>query len=348
MTQLRLSGITKSFAGTRVLHGVDLDIASMSLTAILGPSGCGKTTMLRLIAGFLDPDAGRISFDDRVMFDGSRSVPPQRRRVGYVPQEGALFPHLDVAANIGFGLPRAGRRDRRAVDELLELVGLPASMRSRKPHELSGGQQQRIALARALAPEPSVVLLDEPFASLDAGLREETGRAVALALRETKATAILVTHDQSEALSLADQVAVMREGRLIQVATPHDVYTTPVDAGVARFVGAGLLLDVTVDGSGAATTPLGPLAVIAPDGTPARPGATHIVIRPEQVRLSGVGDGANATVVEVSYYGHDAAVRLRVDGPHPLEVISRVVGQQAPQPGEIVGLQVAGNVTQLP
>ncbi len=345
MTHLQLSGVTKSFGGTQVLHGIDLDIASTSLTAILGPSGCGKTTILRLIAGFLDPDQGSISFDDRVVFDAAHSVAPQHRRVGYVPQEGALFPHLDVAANIGFGLPRASRRERHTVDQLLELVGLPASMRSRKPHELSGGQQQRIALARALAPAPSIVLLDEPFASLDAGLREDTGRAVARALHETKATAILVTHDQSEALSLADQVAVMRAGRLIQVASPHDVYVTPVDAGVAQFVGAGTFLDVFVDVAGGAESPLGPLSVIAADGSTTPAGRAQVVIRPEQLSLRVAGDGVTATVTEVSYYGHDAAVRLIIDGT--LAITARIAGQRAPQPGEVVGIRVAGDVTAI-
>lgn len=345
MTHLRLSGVTKSFGGTPVLHGIDLDIASTSLTAILGPSGCGKTTMLRIIAGFLDPDQGSISFDDRVVFDASHSVAPQHRRVGYVPQEGALFPHLDVAANIGFGLPRARRRERHAVDQLLELVGLPASMRSRKPHELSGGQQQRIALARALAPAPSIVLLDEPFASLDAGLREDTGRAVARALNETKATAILVTHDQSEALSLADQVAVMRAGRLIQVASPHDVYAAPLDAGVAKFVGAGTFLDVLVGAAGQAHSPLGPMRVITADGTTKPAGHAQVVIRPEQISLRTDCSGVTATVTEVSYYGHDAAVRLVMGGDRV--ITARITGQRTPEPGEVVGICVAGDVTAL-
>lgn len=347
MTQLRLNGVSKSFGGTQVLHDVDLQVAAGSLTAILGPSGCGKTTMLRLIAGFLDPDAGSIEFNDKIVFDQTHRVPPQRRRVGYVPQEGALFPHLDVAANIGFGLRRTDRRQHRTVDELLELVGLPVSMRSRRPHELSGGQQQRIALARALAPAPSVVLLDEPFASLDAGLREETGRAVVRALQQTKATAILVTHDQSEALSLADQVAVMREGRLIQIADPRTLYTTPVDSGVAKFVGSGTLMDVIVDSAGDIASALGPLTISAPDGSTVPAGPARVMIRAEQIHLAPLDNGVAATVTEVSYYGHDAAVRLILDTLPSLAVTARVLGHHAPHPGDVVGLEIIGDVIAL-
>ena len=220
MTALTIRGLAKAFDATPVLTGVDLDVPAESLTAVLGPSGCGKTTLLRLVAGFLRPDAGTIAFGEEVVAGPGRFVTPQRRRVGYVPQEGALFPHLDVAGNIAFGLPGRARRSRDRLAELLDLVGLDARLAGQYPHELSGGQQQRVALARALAPRPSVVLLDEPFSSLDAGLRESTGRAVAEVLRSARATAVLVTHDQGEALSLADQVAVMRAGRFLQVASP--------------------------------------------------------------------------------------------------------------------------------
>lgn len=350
MTGLTLSGVSKSFGSTPVLHDLDLEVASESFTAVLGPSGCGKTTMLRLIAGFLDPDCGVISFGDREVFSPRRSVPPQKRRVGYVPQEGALFPHLDVAANIGFGLSRSDRRQHRTVEELLQLVGLAASLSVRMPHELSGGQQQRVALARALAPAPSVVLLDEPFASLDAGLREGTGRAVAHALREAKATAILVTHDQSEALSLADQVAVMRDGRLIQAASPREIYETPIDSGVARFVGAAILLDVELDAMSRHThqvaSPLGSLDLVPDDSWPER-GPLRAIVRPEQIHLTTDGHGVPATVLDVSYYGHDAAVRMAVDGAARLRVTARLMGHQIPEPGDLVGLEVIGPVTTL-
>ncbi|WP_137121900.1 ABC transporter ATP-binding protein [Segeticoccus rhizosphaerae] len=346
MTGLTLRGVSKSFGGTPVLHEIDLEAPARSFTAVLGPSGCGKTTMLRLIAGFLTPDSGTISFDDRVVWGGGRNVPAQKRRVGYVPQEGALFPHLDVAANIGFGLPRATRREGRTVEELLALVGLAPSLRTRMPHELSGGQQQRVALARALAPSPSVVLLDEPFASLDTGLRAGTGRAVAEALREAEATAVLVTHDQGEALSLADQVAVMRDGRLVQADSPRAIYETPADEGVAQFLGASIVVDVSLDAAdrhtGRASSPLGPVTLAGANGNTGR---ARALVRPEQIRLCERGQGVPALVTEVSYYGHDAAVRLTVEGDHRLRVTARVLGLSVPSPGETVGLEVTGGVT---
>ncbi|MDX6714592.1 MAG: iron(III) transport system ATP-binding protein [Baekduia sp.] len=338
MTTLHIDGVAKAFGATRVLHDVDLHVAGGALTAVLGPSGCGKTTLLRLIAGFLPADAGTIALDGEVVSAPGRHVPAQRRRVGYVAQEGALFPHLDVAGNITFGLPRRARRAHARVNELLALVGLDGAVVRRYPHELSGGQQQRVALARALAPEPSMVLLDEPFASLDAGLRQDTGRAVAAALREVGATAVLVTHDQAEALSLAGEVAVMREGRIVQVDAPERVYGRPMDPDVAAFVGESVLLPAAFDGA-VATCALGTLAVV--DGAPPR-GAASVLVRPEQIAI-GTGDGVAAEVTEVSYFGHDAAVRLRLlDGG--TRVVARVIGAGAPAPGDRVALAVRGSV----
>jgi iron(III) transport system ATP-binding protein len=340
MTTLHIDGVAKRFGATPVLRDVDLHVAGGALTAVLGPSGCGKTTLLRLIAGFLPADAGTIALDGEVVSAPGRHVPAQRRRVGYVAQEGALFPHLDVADNITFGLPRRDRRARARVAELLDLVGLDAAVVRRYPHELSGGQQQRVALARALAPQPSMVLLDEPFASLDAGLRQETGRAVAEALREVGATAVLVTHDQAEALSLAGEVAVMREGRIVQVDAPDRVYGRPVDTDVAAFVGESVVLPAAIE-DGVASCALGRLAVAVADGVvPA--GASSVLIRPEQIAI-GTGDGIAAEVTEVSYFGHDAAVRLvLVDGGAP--VLARVIGAGAPHPGDRVALAVHGPV----
>ncbi|MHB1474126.1 MAG: ABC transporter ATP-binding protein, partial [Dermatophilaceae bacterium] len=246
MTAVTVRNLTKSFDSTEVLRGIDLTVPKESVTAILGPSGGGKTTLLRLIAGFDAPDSGEILLRGQLVCGDGRFVAPQHRRVGYVPQEGALFPHLDVADNISFGLRGRERRDGHRVEELLSLVGLEPAVRQRFPHQLSGGQQQRVALARALAPGPSLILLDEPFSSLDAALREGTGRAVLEALKATHTTALLVTHDQSEALSLADQVAVMRGGTLAQVGTPHEVYRAPADLGVAEFVGAAVIVDADV------------------------------------------------------------------------------------------------------
>ncbi|HST64717.1 MAG TPA: ABC transporter ATP-binding protein [Mycobacteriales bacterium] len=322
MTALTLTGVTKAFGSTPVLQGVDLHVPARTLTAVLGPSGCGKTTLLRLVAG------------------QGRPRPPQHRRVGYVPQEGALFPHLSVAANVGFGLPRRART-AATVASFLELVGLEPALGPRHPHELSGGQQQRVALARALAPRPSIVLLDEPFSSLDAGLRESTRRAVAEALTAAETTAVLVTHDQAEALSMADQVAVMRQGRLVQLDAPETVYRSPSDAGVAGFVGEAVLLPAAIAG-GYARCELGSLAVRGAVDGPAR-----ILLRPEQLVLSPDGAGVRARVRDVSYFGHDAAVRLELL-PGGTEVLARVAGHDRPEPGSEVHLTVAGEALAYP
>ena len=339
MTAVSVRNLAKAFGPSEVLRGIDLMVPEKSVTAILGPSGCGKTTLLRLIAGFDAPDSGEILLGDQLVCGNGRFVPPQHRRVGYVPQEGALFPHLDVGDNITFGLKGRARRGGYRVEELLALVGLNPDVRQRFPHQLSGGQQQRVALARALAPEPSLILLDEPFSSLDAGLREGTGRAVVAALKAVQTTAVLVTHDQSEALSLADQVAVMRDGILAQVGTPHEVYRAPADLGVAEFVGAAVVVDAdVVDGS--ASSDLGTLHVMAGyDG-----GKARLLVRPEQIELGGPSQGAvEARVVEVSYFGHDAAVHLQVLASGRL-VTARVSGTSVPVPGTLVQVSVAGPV----
>ncbi|MEU9890965.1 ABC transporter ATP-binding protein [Sphaerisporangium sp. NPDC051011] len=342
MTGLTIRGLGKNFGAVAALAGVDLDVPARSLTAILGPSGCGKTTLLRLVAGFTTPDAGTISFGDQVVSEPRTAVPPQRRGIGYVPQEGALFPHLRVADNITFALPRSARRSRDRLAELLDLVELDSSTAERYPHELSGGQQQRVALARALAPRPSIVLLDEPFSSLDANLRLSTGRTVVQALRAAGATAILVTHDQDEALSLADQVAVMREGRLVQAGPPGTVYATPADPAVARFVGDAVLLPAVVTG-GTARCALGTLAL---RGDSAQ-GEAQVLVRPEQIEILDGGAGVPATVGAVTYFGHDAtvAMMLQPDGP---EIVARVSGARTPHPGSRVHLTVNGPATAFP
>ncbi|MFL6055427.1 MAG: ABC transporter ATP-binding protein [Actinoallomurus sp.] len=344
MTALKIHQVTKSFGDVQALGGVDLQVADKTLTAILGPSGCGKTTLLRLVAGFTTPDSGTIAFGDQQVAGPGHSLPPQRRGVGYVPQEGALFPHLDIAANITFGLPRRGRRSRRPVPELLELVGLSEQVAGRYPHELSGGQQQRVALARALAPRPSIILLDEPFSSLDAALRLNTGRAVAGALRAAGATAVLVTHDQNEALSLADQVAVMTDGRILQTGTPDSIYSRPVDLEVAGFVGAAVIIPATLDGE-TAHTALGPLTLAGPS----QHGPAQVLIRPEQITINSESttDGIPARVSEVAYYGHDATVQVRPQPEGPT-VTARIMGGRPPVPGTPVRVSVHGTVSAYP
>jgi iron(III) transport system ATP-binding protein len=345
MSSLSITGVTKTFgtgpSATRAVDDVTLHVPHGSFTTVLGPSGCGKTTLLRLIAGFLVPDAGSIAFGDTtVAGDGVRPVPPQRRHVGYVPQEGALFPHLDVAANIAFGLPghaRGGREGRERVAEMLDLVELPAHFADRRPDELSGGQQQRVALARSLAPQPAVVLLDEPFSSLDASLRGTTAIAVRRALAATGTTALLVTHDQNEALSLADQVAVMRGGRLVQSAPPSEVYLSPSDPQVAEFVGRAVVLPGTATDA-RATCALGEVVL-----SEATTGPVALMIRPEQVYVDLTHDeGVRGSVEEVSYYGHDCAVQVRLeDGT---SVLARMAGVRHPVAGDTVHLRVTGLV----
>jgi iron(III) transport system ATP-binding protein len=336
---LSVRGLRKSFGPVEVLTGVDLEVASGSLTAVLGPSGCGKTTLLRLLAGFERAGAGSIRLGGRMLDDERTHLPPERREIGFVPQEGALFPHLDVGANVGFGLSRARRREGR-VEELLGLLGLEG-LGDRFPHQLSGGQQQRVALARALAPEPAVVLLDEPFDALDAGLRAAVRAEVRAALRAAGATALLVTHDQEEALSLADRVAVMRAGRIVQAADPETLYREPVDAGVAQFVGDAVLLEGRRL-AGAAETALGLLPLRGEAGADGE--AVTVLVRPEQISLAdpGAGGEARGTVVESSFFGHDAVARIAVEGAPGVEVLARASGERLPGPGRPVSIAVEG------
>jgi iron(III) transport system ATP-binding protein len=344
MARLSVKRLSKAFAGTPVLHGVDLDVASGSLVAVLGASGSGKTTLLRLLSGFERADSGAIEIDGQVVSGASVHVPPEKRRIGYVAQEGSLFPHLCVADNVAFGLPRSERRDRSKVEVLLAKVGLPATYADRAPHQLSGGEQQRVALARALAPAPKLVLLDEPFSALDAALRIETRQAVSAALAASGATALLVTHDQSEALAMGLEVAVLRGGAIAQIATPEILYRQPVDAAMARFVGEAVILPGTVKGS-MAICALGRL----PAARPAPDGSASVMVRPEQIRfLSKPGaDTPRAKVLAVTFYGHDASVLLELEAP-ATKVVSLVPGYSAPRLGDDVWLSVEGAAMAYP
>jgi iron(III) transport system ATP-binding protein len=340
MADLRIVGLTKAFRGAPILRGVDLAVSSGSLVAILGASGSGKTTLLRLLSGFERADSGTIEIGGRRAAGPGVHVPPERRRVGYVAQEGALFPHLTVGENVVFGLSRAQRRDQAKAEALLESVGLPASYANRAPQQLSGGEQQRVALARALAPAPTLVLLDEPFSALDAALRLETRRAVAGALAAAGATALLVTHDQSEALSMGLQVAVLRDGVLAQVASSEELYRRPVDAALAQFVGEAVLLP-GIASAGVAGCALGRLPV----ARPVADGPVEVMVRPEQIRSDPsprIG-AVKARVVGITYFGHDASVQMSLEADATLVQV-RVAGHMAPQPGAEAWLSVEGVV----
>jgi iron(III) transport system ATP-binding protein len=345
MTEVRLRAVTAGYGREAVLDEVDLIVPSGTTTAILGGSGSGKTTLLRTVAGFLRPLSGEVVVGGRTVAGDGTWVPPERRGVGYVRQEGGLFPHLSVEGNIAFGLPWPRRRHRDRVLELLDLVGLPAHLADRRPDQLSGGQQQRVALARALAPRPGLVLLDEPFSSLDTALRAATREATARALRATGATAILVTHDQGEALSFSDQVAILGAGAIRQAAPPRVVYGEPVDAEVAEFLGDAVLVPGTAQ-NGRVECLLGTLPV---RGYVPR-GAVTVMLRPEQITLTPGGTGQlDATVRSVAYFGHDAVVELDLDEPGFADrVRARVVGLEPPEPGDRVGLDVAGPVRAFP
>lgn len=276
MTAITIDALQKSF-DRPVLVDVNLSVEAGEVTAILGASGTGKSTLLRCVAGLLAPDAGQIRLGD-VVVDGPKvHVPAHRRQVGLVPQEGALFPHLSVAENVGFGLPR-GSTER--IEELLALVGLPGTGALR-PHELSGGMQQRVAVARALAPRPAVMVLDEPFSALDAGLREEVRADVFAAIRADGTTALLVTHDQEEAFAVADRVAVMLDGTIAQHAEPGELYRRPVSMEVALFVGETVVVD-------------------------------SLVFRPEELSLQAGRPLGTGRVVETRFHGHDSLVRVAV------------------------------------
>jgi iron(III) transport system ATP-binding protein len=349
---LELSGVRHRYARQPVLDGVDLRVEEGSFTAVLGESGSGKTTLLRVIAGFERVESGVVRLGAVTFDDGRTTLAPERRRIGYVPQDGALFPHLRVAANVAFGLRR--RSGRHQVQALLETVGL-SGLERRYPHQLSGGQQQRVALARALAIEPDVVLLDEPFSSLDAAMRASVRREVAAILRGRGTTTVLVTHDQDEALSMADRVAVLRGGRVVADSRPEDLYTSPLDADLAGFLGEANLLPGTIEG-GVAATALGRLVlqerVTAAWSGPDR--AAVVLVRPEQIEVrtrSAVptGGGIAATVTDRAFFGHDAVLRVvpavAVDGN---ALLARVNGHGAPTPGSDVLLTIRPPVMAWP
>jgi len=331
-------GVCKAFGSVRAVEGFDLEVEDGTVCALLGPSGCGKTTLLRLIAGFERPDAGRIVIAGEEVAGPGRLAAPERRHVGMVFQDYALFPHLDVGGNVAYALGR--RADRGRVEEALALVGLDG-LGARMPHELSGGQQQRVALARALAPRPPVVLLDEPFSNLDVALRQRMRREIREILREAGVTALFVTHDQEEALFLADRVAVMREGRVEQSGTPEEVYERPATHWVARFLGE---VDVL---PGEARDGVVDCELARFHVNPGFTGPADVLVRPESIALGHVGRGGHpGVVIGREFYGHDQLVHVELESGRRLR--SRRIGVPAWHPGDRVQVAVEGPVNVLP
>jgi iron(III) transport system ATP-binding protein len=307
MAVIDVKGVSKRFGQVVAVKRCDLEVSSGEILALLGPSGSGKTTLLRLIAGFERPDEGRILIGDRLVVDVGSPVwaPAERRGVGMVFQDYALFPHLTVAENIRFGLQNTSRKERQSrVKELLELTALEPHA-SRYPHQLSGGQQQRVALARALAPRPRAILLDEPFNGLDPELRPQVRREVAGILRRSGTAAILVTHDQEEALGMADRVAVIRSGEMQQVGTPEDIYYRPETPFVASFVGQADFIPGVVAGQEMHTE-----VGVFPCPNNISPGPVKVMIRHEAVNCRP--GGTLATVEEREFLGGEILYRLRL------------------------------------
>ncbi len=295
--------LRRTFGSIVAVDDLTLEVAEGELFALLGPSGCGKTTALRMIAGFEPSEAGSLSLHGELMVDGTTNVPAERRGVGMVFQDYALFPHMPVADNVAYGLDRAEQRAGR-VDEALALVGLDG-FGKRAVHDLSGGEQQRVALARALAPRPRLLLLDEPFSNLDPALRSQVRAELREIIERAGIAAMLVTHDQAEALSIAGRMGFMWEGRIEQIGPPEEVYREPATVNAARFIGDANIWSLPAEG-GRVHTPLGDFD--APDGAV----RCAVVVRPEDVQVQAVG--APGEVIERDYYGHDQVLLVRLEG----------------------------------
>ena len=335
-TVLSLQSIGKAIAGNQILQNLSLDVQEHEFVAILGSSGSGKTTLLRLISGFDSPDSGEIQIGGQPVFGKGLNVSAEERRVGYVPQDAALFPHLSVAKNIEFGLNKlsAAQRSER-VTELLKLVDL-VGYEERMPHQLSGGQRHRVALARALAPKPQLILLDEPFSSLDAELRVRLREDVRNVIAKTGTTAILVTHDQEEALSIASRVAVLRDGEFAQIGNPSEIYQAPADVEMATFLGDSVIINGVIKDDKVVTD----LGLLTPLNKVANGATGRVAIRPENFYLQPNPKG-EGEVIGRQYFGHDALVEVKLP---KLVIQARANGPFAPEIGMKVTVWVRGQV----
>ena len=335
--QLVIRDVSVAYGGVTIVTGVDFSLARGDIGCLLGPSGCGKTTLLRAIAGFEPIVSGEIHLHGRQVARPGLNLPPEARRAGMVFQDFALFPHLSVARNIAFGLRHLGRRERRVrVAELLELIGM-AGAEDKYPHQLSGGQQQRIALARAMAPRPDILLLDEPFSSMDAELREQLAREVREVLKREGSTAILVTHDQHEAFAMADQIAVMSRGRIHQIGSGFDLYHEPADRFVADFIGQGVMLPGRVVDERRMDTELGLLTGIRAHGL--APGTcAEVLLRPDDI-LHDDSSHLQAEVVNRAFRGAEYLYSLRLASGQV--ILCLVQSHHNHSIGERIGIRVA-------
>jgi iron(III) transport system ATP-binding protein len=335
-TVLSLQSITKTIGSNTVLKDINLDVQDQEFLAILGSSGSGKTTLLRLISGFDSPDSGQIQLGAKMVFSKGLNVSAEERRVGFVPQDAALFPHLSVAKNIEFGISKHSAAERKQrVTELLQLVDL-AGFEDRMPHQLSGGQRHRVALARALAPKPQLILLDEPFSSLDAELRVRLREDVRNVITKTGTTAILVTHDQEEALSIASRVAVLRDGEFAQIGNPSEIYQAPTDVEMATFLGDSVIINGVVKDEKIVTD----LGLLTPLNKVANGATGRVAIRPENFYLQPNPKG-EGEVIGRQYFGHDALVEVKLP---KLVIQARANGPFAPEIGMKVTVWVRGQV----
>jgi iron(III) transport system ATP-binding protein len=334
---LDLAAVSLAYDGKTVVSEVSLSLTDGAIGCLLGPSGCGKTSLLRAIAGFEPVSAGTISLKGAVISRPGLIVPPEKRSIGMVFQDFALFPHLSVADNIGFGLRRWTATERQGrIHELLALIGLPG-LGERFPHELSGGQQQRVALARAMAPRPAILLMDEPFSAIDPDFREQLAGEVREMICRDGMTAILVTHDQGEAFAMADQIAVLHQGRVQQVGTPYALYHQPANRHVAAFIGDGVLVGGSAQADGAILTPLGPVP-----HSPPLPAGTEvdILVRPHALTLCAPDQGLALTVRKVDFRG--PSFRYLLEQADGTQVLFHCHTPAARTPGETVHVKLAG------
>jgi iron(III) transport system ATP-binding protein len=341
MTSLSISHLSVKLGKREIISDLSFDLRQGEIASLLGPSGCGKTTLLRAIAGLIQPTSGTIRFGSQLVGVSSVVLPPNKRGTGYVPQQGALFPHLNVAKNISFGLNRelyTKKQISEITEEMINLIGLPG-FENRLPSQLSGGQQTRVALARALAIKPKLILLDEPFSALDAVLRDELRSEVVGLLRKLGSTAILVTHDREEALVSSDRVILMRSGRVVQDGTPEEVYEAPISPEIAASTGDVLVLGAQKLTDGQTRYPLS-LSGIAEVGSD----TGYVVIRPEEIQVSSTSvDGVEGSLIHIDYYGHDAMLTVEVlNSPTPIK--ARVVGPTQFVLGQKVYLKHIGPV----